>query len=119
MVIKMNNKYEKFYHYMGRMFGSRLVERQTNDRIYDDNNKDWYTIIDDDRIVAFISITNDVIKNIYSVKDKYLEEILVTVGKDKKIAPSIVTNLYQNVSAKAGFKVDDSCHYKNFVIISN
>ena len=35
----MINKDEKFYQYMGKFFGSRLVEKQTNDRIYDDNGK--------------------------------------------------------------------------------
>ena len=39
MIIKMTNKDENFYQYMGKFFGSRLVERQTNDRIYDDDNK--------------------------------------------------------------------------------
>ena len=44
MIIKMTNKDEKFYEYMGRLFGSRLVEKQTNDRIYDDDSKEWYII---------------------------------------------------------------------------
>ena len=32
----MDNKQENFYTYMGKVFGSRIVQKQTNDRIYDD-----------------------------------------------------------------------------------
>ena len=39
MILKLTNKDEKFYEYMGKFFGSRLVQRQTNDRIYDDPDK--------------------------------------------------------------------------------
>ena len=42
MIVKLKNTDEKFYQYMGKFFGSRLVERQTNDRIYDDASKVWY-----------------------------------------------------------------------------
>ena len=52
MIIKITNKDEKFYQYMGKFFGSRLVERQTNDRIYDDNNKEWYIYIEEEKVMA-------------------------------------------------------------------
>ena len=42
MVVKMNNKLEGFYGYMGKIFGSRIVQRQISDRIYDDNDKEWH-----------------------------------------------------------------------------
>lgn len=42
----MTNKDDNFYSYMGRFFGSRIVQTETKDRIYDDNNKTWYIYLD-------------------------------------------------------------------------
>ena len=69
MVVKMNNKLEGFYGYMGKIFGSRIVQRQINDRIYDDNDKEWYTYVEDERVVACVSILNGVIKNVYTINE--------------------------------------------------
>ncbi|WP_289181741.1 hypothetical protein, partial [Helicobacter japonicus] len=54
MVKKMTNKDEKFYQYMGKFFGSRLIEKQTNDRIYDDDSKEWYICAEEGRVMAFV-----------------------------------------------------------------
>ena len=89
MIIKMNNKDEKFYYYMGRIFGSRIIQRQTNDRIYDDSDKEWYLNIEDERVVAFVSLTNNTIKNVYTIKDNSLSAILKTIRKEIKIKESI------------------------------
>lgn len=117
MVVKMNNKDENFYVYMGKMFGSRIVQRQTNDRIYDDNDKEWYLNIEDERVVAFVSITKDVIKNVYTIRDSYLSEIFRKLKKDVKIKDSIVPNLYKDVYKKAGFSINTMNTLKNFIMI--
>ena len=117
MILKMNNKCDNFYEYMGRFFGSRVVERQTNDRIYDDNNKEWYVCVEDDRVVAFVSICNNIIKNIYTIKDKYLEKNLNEIKKENQISNSIVTNVYTEIYKKCGFKINENQSYKNFVSI--
>ena len=39
MIVKLKNTDEKFYQYMGKFFGSRLVERQTNKKIYKETKK--------------------------------------------------------------------------------
>ncbi len=117
MIIKMTNKEEKFYQYMGKIFGSRLIERQTNDRIYDDDNKEWYIYLEEEKVMAFVSINKDVIKNIYTTKEKYLEEILKEIKKEKKIAYSIVTNCYAELYQKCGFKINQNQEYKNFIAI--
>lgn len=117
MILKTNNKCEDFYKYMGKFFGSRVVERQTNDRIYDDNNKDWYIYVEEDRVVAFISISNNIIKNIYTLKEEYLEELLNQIKKENKISASIVTNAYSKIYIKCGFEIDEKHSYKNFVTI--
>ena len=117
MLVKMNNKDEKFYQYMGKFFGSRLVEKQINDRIYDDDKKQWYFYLVDDNVEAFISIQNRKIKNIYCYKEKSLEELLKYVVKQEEIVNSIVTKRYIDTYIKCGFQIDENEYYKNFVTI--
>ncbi len=116
MVIKITNKEEKFYEYMGKFFGSRLVEKQTNDRIYDDGNKEWYIYLEEEKVKAFVSISKNIIKNIYTTKEEYLEEILNEIIKENKIDYSIVTNNYVEIYEKCGFNINKQ-DYKNFVTI--
>ncbi len=117
MVIKMTNKDKRFYQYMGKFFGSRIIEKQTNDRIYDDNDKEWYIYIEEDKVMAFISISQRKIKNIYAIKEKYLEELLKEIKNENNITYSIVTNSYEEIYKKCGFKVYKDNTYKNFVTI--
>ena len=117
MVIKMNNKDEKFYQYMGKFFGSRLVEKQTSDRIYDDDKKEWYLYIEDNNVMAFVSIQENVIKNIYCHKEKYLEQLLNTIKKQEKLTDSILTKRYVDIYQKCGFKINGNQTYKNFVMV--
>lgn len=117
MVIKITNKEKYFYQYMGKFFGSRLVEKQTSDRIYDDDNKQWYIYLEENKVMAFVSISKNVIKNIYTTKEKYLEEILKKINKENDITYSIVTNNYTEIYEKCGFKVNQQTEYKNFVTI--
>lgn len=116
MILKMNNKSENFYSIMGSFFGSRIVQNTTNDRIYDDNNKEWYIYFNNDTPIAFVSISADVIKNIYSSKDDALIELLNYVKKEIKIKDSIVTKAYFDVYNQCNFIIVDS-DYKNFVKI--
>lgn len=114
----MTNKDENFYNYMGRFFGSRLVEKQMNDRMYDDDNKEWYLCIEEEKVKAFVSIHDEVIKNIYTTKEEYLEEVLKRIVKQKKIITfSIVTNKYIDTYEKCGFKIGNNKDYKNFTTI--
>ena len=117
MIIKINNKDKKFYEYMGRFFGSRLIEKQVNDRIYDDDTKEWYIYIEEKKVMAFVSISKNVIKNVYTIKEKYLEEILKKIMKNDKITYSVVTNKYEDIYKKCGFKISKQTGYKNFVMI--
>ena len=117
MIKKLTNKDENFYQYMGKFFGSRLIEKQTNDRIYDDDSKEWYIYIEQGKVMAFVSILKNVIKNLYTTKDKYLEEILIQIQKENTITYSIVSNQYREIYEKSGFKIGKNQDYKNFVTI--
>lgn len=103
---------------MGKFFGSRIVQTETKDRIYDDNNKLWYIYINpDDKSCGFISVCDSIIKNIYSNNYDYLEELLKRVVKDIKIEPSIVSKLYEDLYQKCGLVVTHLDNYKHFVMI--
>lgn len=117
MIVKMTNKEEKFYLYMGKFFGSRLIERQTNDRIYDDDNKQWYIYLEEEKVVGFVSVHKNVIKNIYTRKEKYLTELFEVINQENNITYSIVTKAYIDIYEKCGFSVNKSQDYKNFVTI--
>ena len=117
MIKKMMNQDKKFYEYMGKVFGSRLIQRQINDRIFDDDNKEWYISLEEGNVVAFVSIRENVIKNIYTTNEEQLEQILKKIKNERDIAPSIVTNKYKEIYEKSGFSVDENQQYKNFVII--
>lgn len=116
MILKMNNKAENFYSIMGSFFGSRIVQNATNDRMFDDNKKEWYINFNDDTPTAFLSVSNDIIKNIYSSKDEDLASLLNYVKKELKIKDSIVTNAYLDIYNQCNFVIVDS-DYKNFVKI--
>ena len=118
MIVKLKNNDEKFYQYMGKFFGSRLVERQTNDRIYDDTDKEWYIFLEGKKAVAFVSIQKNTIKNVYTTKEEYLEKILERVKKENKITNSIVTTAYKDIYERCGFLLENNSSFKNFITIS-
>ena len=117
MIVKLQNSDEKFYQYMGKFFGSRLVERQTNDRIYDDTNKEWYIYLEGKKAVSFVSIQKNRIKNIYTTKEEYLERILERIKKENNITNSVVTNAYKDIYERCGFLLKKNSNFKNFITI--
>ena len=117
MIRKMTNQDKEFYQYMGKFFGSRLIEKQINDRIYDDDSKEWYIYLEENKVVAFVSLNKNVIKNVYSTKDIYLEKLLKKILQENEITYSTVTKNYIDVYEKCGLKVSEGASYKNFVIV--
>ena len=115
-IIKITQEDTDFYKYMGKVFGSRKIESKINDRIYDDKNKEWHILIEEEEILAFLSIANNKIKNIYGEESKYIIELLQEVSKTQNIEASTVTRVYQECYEKCGFRVLDK-QYKNFVVI--
>ena len=117
MILKMNNKSENFYNYMGKFFGSRLVQNKINDRVYDDPNKEWYILLEEEKPVAFLSLIDNTIKNVYSLKDEQLEKLLKGVTKDINIHMSILPKVYLDTYKKLDFEIFDDKTYKNFVVV--
>lgn len=118
MIVKMTNKDEDFYTYMGRFFGSRIVQSETKDRIYDDNNKVWYIYLNENaKPCAFISACDGVIKNIYSNSNEFLKKLLLYVMNEITIEPSIVTKVYEDIYIECGLHINSLDSYKHFVMI--
>ena len=118
MILKLTNKDTNFYQYMGKFFGSRIVQTETKDRIYDDNNKLWYIYVDsDNKPYGFVSVCDRVIKNIYSNNTDYLKDLLKKVLDEIKVEPSIVSNLYETIYQECGLKITHLDNYKHFIMI--
>lgn len=115
MIKLLTNKDKNFYLYFGKIFGSRLIENTTKDRIYDDDNKIWHCEFIKNKIVSFISVENHKIKNIYCDKSKSKEfnELLCSVFPN--VAESIVPKIYKDYYISAGFTVIEE--KQNFVKI--
>ena len=117
MILKLTNKSKNFYNYLGKFFGSRIVENTTQDRIYDDSDKIWYVYLSVNNVTSFVSLSKNSIKNIYSTNTEHLKILLTEVLKEQsKIKPSIVTNIYLDVYMKCNLKVSNT-KYVNFVKI--
>lgn len=118
MIVKLTNKDDDFYSYMGKFFGSRIVQTETKDRIYDDNNKEWYIYLNQStKPCAFISVCDGVIKNIYSNNTDYLKKLLLSVMNKIIIEPSIVTKTYEDIYIQCGLHITTLDNYKHFIMI--
>ena len=106
-VRKLNNKNKDFYVHLGSLFGSRLVEEITYDRIYDDADKNWYVYFEQDRPCAFVSVKDHKIKNVYAKKKRYLVPLLEEVINNEVIIPSVVTKTFEAEYKVAGFKTKE------------
>ncbi len=118
MIVKMTNKDDDFYKFMGKFFGSRIVQSETKDRIYDDNNKVWYIYLNQDtKPCAFVSVCDNVIKNIYSNSNEYLKKLLLSIMNEIDIGPSIVTRAYEDIYIECGLHISILDNYKHFIMI--
>lgn len=66
MIKRMNNSDRGFYGYMGKIFGSRQVQRDTGDRFYDDDGKEWIFDMTNGIVLSVASVKDSVIKNVYA-----------------------------------------------------
>lgn len=105
MIIPITNQSKNFYHHLGKIFGSRDVERLTGDRIYDDDDKVWYLYYNKGIPDTFISVKDNVIKNIWGYEDENIVEVLKHIRKD--IKESIVTKHFKKLYIQAGYKITE------------
>lgn len=114
-ITTLTNRDKKFYSLIGKIFGSRLIERETKDRIYDDDDKEWYVVVQLKEVVAFVSVKNRKIKNLFCFQghEQVLEFILEYLYPS--ILDGIVTKKYYELYKKCGYIVSE--YQSNFVKI--
>lgn len=119
MILKMNNQDKDFYKYMGPVFGSRKVESETNDRIYDDDKKIWYLYANQKskKVLSLVSVSTNVIKNVYTTDEKYLIELLKEVQQDISIKSSVVPIVYKDIYKESGLTITEINGYKNYISV--
>lgn len=113
MLRRMINTEEDFYKYMGRIFGSREIQRKTSDRFYDDDTKQWILDIIGNEVISVVSIKNSEIKNVYAKDAFSLMEILKSVYKEVK--KGVVPEVYREIYTGAGYEIIKE--EKNFITI--
>ncbi|MDE5695794.1 MAG: hypothetical protein K2I96_00020 [Lachnospiraceae bacterium] len=113
MLKRMVNTDRDFYKYMGQIFGSRVVQRVTSDRFYDDSGKEWIMEIDKNIVVAVISVKDSIIKNVYAEDTLCLIKILKEIFPE--ISAGVVPNVYKEMYVTAGFEIIEE--KKNFLKI--
>ena len=106
MIKKMTNKDSNFYKYMGEIFGSREIQRETSDRFYDDDGKEWFLYMELGVTLSVVSVKENVIKNVYSCEQNCLISILKQIYPD--ISSGIVPKIYENSYIDAGYTVSES-----------
>ena len=111
--MKIDRSNPKFYKIMGPVFGSRMIQRETNDRFYDDPDKEWYIEQSGDNIDYVISVKNGVIKNVYIGNGKKGIALLKEIYPD--VISGIVPACYSNIYSNAGYMVLSNT--QNFVSI--
>lgn len=111
---RMKNTDPKFYEYLGPVFGSRKVQRITQDRFYDDPEKQW--IITESRTGAVelaISLKDNCIKNIYAENETDLITVLESLYSE--VSSGVVPERYREAFKKSGYALIDKS--KNFITI--
>lgn len=106
----MSNVHPEFYRLIGPLMGSREVEREVGIRLYDDEDKEWYTAWQGAAFVGVASIRGSV------VSDCYVKPHFRCRGALTAMVQSIIMNhpgklratctkLSAGVFAEAGFKL--------------
>lgn len=117
MILKLTNQSKNFYAHVGKVFGSREVQRVTGDRFYDDDEKGWYIYFNKNgNPSAFVAVQDSVIKNVWSEDHELLIKTLQEVNKKETIRESVVPVAFKKSYEAAGF-LDSGNGFKNFMRI--
>lgn len=112
---KLNRTNPDFYSVLGPVFGSRLIERVTKDKFYDDEDKDWYVGEGTgDNLEYVISIKDHDIKNLYIQNENAAGSALSLLLDE--VSGGILPDKYAEVLGEAGFTI--SPYSENFVSIA-
>lgn len=106
---KLTRTDEDFYAVLGPVFGSRLIEKQTRDRFYDDAGKVWYVITGK----GVASLLGNTIKNFWAVNAAVAEVLINELQKDGEWLDGILPRTHTEVFGRLGFETHD--YRTNFI----
>lgn len=117
---RMSNANPDFYRMLGPLMGSRQVEKEVGIRLYDDEDKEWYTAWHGGVFAGVASVRGSVVSDCY-VKPSFrcngaltalLSSIVTDSGHSLKAS---CTKMSAGVFEKAGFV--EVKRTKNFVMV--
>lgn len=108
-ILRLERENRDFYAYMGPIFGSRIIEKETGDRFYDDPEKLWY--IAPGRGAA--SVRAGVLRNFWASDEKTAFSIAQEMLRDNRRLSGVASRRYESVFKALGFTVQS--YRKNFI----
>lgn len=108
-IIRITRDDPNFYQYLGPIFGSRQIEKETHDRFYDLPGKIWYIIPD----LGAASRMDFTIKNFWAVNEQAAEALLKAMMEEEGSLLGTVPRKFEQVFLRLGFTAQD--HQKNFL----
>lgn len=103
MIKQLTNSDKNFYKFLGPIFGSRIVERKTKDRFYDDDNKLWYLYLNKGTSDTFVSVKDNIIKNVWTENKDHLINVLKVLYPITHI--SIVPGIFKEEFEACDFNI--------------
>ena len=113
MIRRMKNSDSGFYEHMGKIFGSRKVQKDTADRFYDDDGKEWISEIEKGAVLAVVSVKDYGIRNVYAEDAQPLITILKEIHAE--VFGGTVPMAYKDAYIEAGYEISEE--KKNFLVI--
>lgn len=108
-IVKISREDSNFYSLLGCVFGSREIAKEVGINVYDDADKQFYLMIDNEILAGLISVKKRIISDCYTYqkyrKQGILDSLIKHVISDKKSYLATCTNMSKNVFYKNGFKV--------------
>ncbi len=108
-VQRMNRQSERFYEYMGPVFGSRIVQRETHDRFFDDPDKEWFFV----QGHGAASVAKNVIKNFWAADEETAKALIACLQGNYRHLRGIVPATHESVFERTGFITKK--YKKNFI----
>lgn len=108
-ILRLERGDERFYDYLGPVFGSRIVEKDTGDRFYDDIGKVWYVL--PGRGAA--SVRQGVLRNFWAVDQETADSLAAAIRADNLRLGGVAPRRYAQSFVKCGFTVQG--YRKNFI----
>ena len=106
---KLTRNDEDFYAVLGPVFGSRLIEKQTKDRFYDDAGKVWYVVPGK----GAASLLGNTLKNFWAIHADVAAALITAIQIDSEWLDGILPRTHAEVIGRLGFETHD--YRTNFI----